>query len=165
MKTIIETYLKKESFNHSQRLKIEGRIEQRKAQIVRLQKKLDKLGWVSWIDEIIKPIAEMLIKKMPDRYFEIFGPFGMNSETSIHFYKNGVTNNNRFDGDNCKSITFRPRNLDIGELVLVDYSEDTHQYKEGTLAELNGENYRTVPMKKSIDELFSWMNEQEKVTV
>jgi len=161
--TIIKKYVEKNCICETERAKIKNRITQRENQIKRLKNKLDRLGYVLWIDEIIQPIAEELIKKMPDRTFNILGPFGLNAETSIHFYKKGITDKDRFNGDNCKSITFRPRNLDLGEIVLVDYSKDTHRYPKGSIAEINGGNYDTIPMKETTDELFDWMCEQKTI--
>ena len=162
IKSITESYVKKSAIADAVRSKIDQRIIQRELQIRRLKNKLGRLVYVSWVEEIIRPIAELLIKKQPDRTYDILGPFGLTAETSIHFYKKGVTEKNRFNGDNCRSISFQPVNLSIGEIVLTDRTADTGEFKSGTIGEMNGMNHPTIPMKKTIDELFDWMNNQNK---
>lgn len=136
---------------------IKARIEQREKQIERLKKKLDKLP--GWTDALLKPIAEELIKQFPDRYYDILGPFGLSSETAIHFYRIGVDEKHKFDGDNCISITFRPGNLENGELRLVDHKTNTGEFREGTLGEMNGMNHPTIPLSPdtTIEELLKWV--------
>ena len=136
---------------------IEAKIKQREKQIERLKKKLDKLP--NWTEALIKPIAEELIKHFPDRRYEILGPFGLSSEIAIHFYRIGVNEPNLFDGDNCISITFRPGDLDKGELRLVDHKTNTGEFREGTLGALNGMNHPTIPLSPdtTIEELLKWV--------
>lgn len=165
LKEIIRGYVEKEKHNKDERGKIQARIEQREKQIERLKTRLNKIGYCSWIDELLMPIAKTMVEKMPDRSFDILGPFGMTSETAIHFYKLGVAKNKQLEGDNCRSITFRPKDLDKGELVLVDYTQNTGQYAKGTLGEMNGMNYPTIPLKNTIGELLKFMNKKEKTKV
>ena len=162
---LYQNYLEKHKVCDDKRKELQNRIEQRKAQIERLNKRLGKLGYISWVNELLEPIAKAMVKRMPDRYYDILGPFGMTSETSIHFYKEGIEKKQLFNGDNCKSITFRPTDLDKGEISLVDQTQNTERYAEGTLGDINGMNYPTVPMKKSIDELLAFMNRKETVLV
>lgn len=133
--------------------RIRARIEEREKQIERLNKKLEKLPF--WKDGLIKPIAEELIKHFPDRRYEILGPFGLTAETAIHFYRIGVDDKKLFDGDNCISITFRPGDLEKGELNIVNHKENTGKFAEGTLGEVNGMNNPTIPLSPdmTIEEL------------
>lgn len=124
---------------------------QRKLEILEEQEKTLKSPW--WVDDIIRPIAELMIKELPDRTYEILGPFGIGARTSIHFYKRNIEEKDRFEGDNCLSITFEPRNLEEGEIMLVDYTVNLHRYAEGTIGEMNGFNHPTIPMKNTIKEL------------
>ncbi len=151
-------YVRKHKYCNNEQSKIESRIAQRKKQIERLEKKLHNVEHPSWINEIVEPVAKAMIRKMPDRYYDILGPFGMCCTTSIHFYKSGVGSKQLFEGNNCKSITFRPKNLDVGEIVLVDYNQDTGRYAKGTMGEVNGMNHPELPIKDSINELMDFMN-------
>ena len=80
---IIRNYVEKKANNKEQRDKINSRIDQREKQIQRLKTRLDKTEYISWVDELLEPIAKAMIATMPDRYYEILGPFGMTSETSF----------------------------------------------------------------------------------
>jgi len=156
IQTIIKRYVEKDHACDTERTKINKRIMQRENQIKRLNTKLERLGDVSWIDEIIEPIAKEMVKLMPDRYYDILGPFGITCTTTIHLYKNGTTDKNRFKRGNCKSISFRPKDLSQGEIVIVDYTHDTKEFGQGTTGEMNGMNYPTIPMKKTITELVNF---------
>lgn len=136
---------------------IRARIKQREKQIERLKKKLDKSPF--WGESLIKPIAEELVKHFPDRYYDILGPFGMTAEISIHFYRIGVDDKQKFDGDNCISITFRPEDLDKGELRIADCKTNTGEFREGTIGEMNGMNHPTIPLSPdtTIEELLKWV--------
>ena len=131
---------------------LEKRIEQLNAQ-------LKELKHPFWKEELIEPIAEEMIKHFPDRYYEILGPFGLSAELSIHFYKKGVDEKHRFEGDNCVSISFRPEDLDKGELSIVNNKKDTGRFAKGTLGEINGFNYPVIQLSPdtTIDELLQYV--------
>ena len=153
LSSITESYLKQ----RQERNQIKDRIEQREKQIERLKKKLEKLPF--WSESLIKPIAEELVKHFPDRCYDILGPFGLSSEIAIHFYRIGVDEKHMFDGDNCISITFRPGDLDKGELRLVDHKTNTGEFRKGTIGDMNGMNYPTIPLSPdtTIEELLKWV--------
>lgn len=153
LSSITESYLRQRQEEKG----IRARIEQREKQIERLKKKLDKLPF--WQDALIKPIAEELIKQFPDRCYDILGPFGLSNETAIHFYRIGVDEKHKFEGDNCISITFRPGNLEKGELRLVDHKKNTGEFRKGTIGEMNGMNHPTIPLSPdtTIEELLKWV--------
>jgi hypothetical protein len=138
---------------------IEKRIQLRIKQEERLRTKLNKLHRPNWVDSLVKPIAEELVKAYPDRCYEILGPFGIGAHVGIHFYKKDVDEKRRFDDDNCISITIAPGDLDNGELMIVDYSSDTKQYAQGTLGYVNDCNYPKVPINPDSDvsELLEWL--------
>lgn len=137
--------------------RIRARIDEREKQIERLKKKHQKLPF--WRDALINPIAEELVKHFPDRRYEILGPFGLSSETAIHFYRIGVDEKQLFDGDNCISITFIPGDLEKGELRIVDHKTNTGRFSEGTLGEVNGMNNPDIPLSPdmTIEELLKWV--------
>ena len=145
MKAITDKYAKRLKRYHTRTNNLETEIKE-------LQGKLERLNYPSWIDEIIKPIAELLVKRMKNRHYEILGPFGMTCETSIHFYING----NKNQLENCRAINFRPVDLEIGKIEIVDYDNNTNEYKKGTIGEVNGMNYRTIPMPDTIDKLLEY---------
>ena len=132
----------------------------------RLKRKQERLSddYPFWVHDMIEPMAEAMVKKLPDRTHDILGPFGLTAETSIHFYKKEATEKDRFEGDNCISITFRPGELREGELELVDRTKQTGRYPTGSIGEINRMNYHTVPIPKTADAkwLIEYMQKQEK---
>lgn len=157
LKTITKNYAEIFSTYCQQRDKIQDKVEQRKKQIERLDKRLDNLVYPHWIEFVLKPIAEEIVKKMPGYYYETYGPFGLACETSIHFYKGEDKE------DETRFLIFRPGDLDIGEIKLIDRTKNLGRYKQGTIGEANGGNYQTIPMKETIDELIEFMNKEIEI--
>ena len=129
---------------------LDKRIEHRKAQLERLENRRRKLHFPSWVDNMVKPIAEELIKHFQDRCYDILGPFGIGARTSIHFYKKGTDETNQFD--ECLSITFEPNLFNEGKATLgvVDYNTDTQRYSKGTIGAINGFNHPLMPLPENI---------------
>ena len=144
---IVSTYVGRLIHYDRERGRLKREIEVR-------QEQLGKLKHPYWIDEILRPIAEHLLEQpeFADRTYDILGPFGIGSRTSIHLYKRGVSEESKFQGNNCMSITFEPGNLQAGELRIVDYSKNLRRFAPGTIGE-NGFNHPTIPMKRNTREL------------
>jgi len=142
----ISRYRRRDKYHHRKRKEFEEQIEI-------LNSKLGKLEHPSWIKEIIEPIAKELNKFLPNFHYEILGPFGICAEVAIHFYKNGTTDKNRFKRGNCKSITFRPRDLMGPEnaLAVKDYSKNTKEFLKDTIGEMNGMNYPDIIISDNMD--------------
>jgi len=152
-----------------------ARLKKRRAVIERKLAKLDKqrrelldknkqalLNEKPWFVELLEPLAKIMVKVIEartgvPRTYELLGPFGLSSEVSIHFYKVGVPENKKLDGDNCLSITFRPGDLDAGELFVVDYTKDTHEFPDGSIGQINGLNHPSVPVKHQVDFLLGFV--------
>ena len=155
---IIKHYIKKSKREETRRNNLKKQVEM-------LEKKLKNLKYTSWIDEVIKPLAIELNKQMPNRHFEILGPFGLSAEVPIHFYKNSLdekklnTSQLFAKRGNCKSITILPNDLEHGRLFIRDFSKNTKRYAEGTIAEMNGYNYPEVeiPKNATIEWFMKWV--------
>jgi hypothetical protein len=134
-----------------ERKRLEKEVEEAKA-------RLEAFGYVSWIDGLLKPIGEAMLKRpeLKNRWMDILGPSGIGARTSLHFYKNGVPEAEKFNGNNCLSIKFEPDDICIGKLRLVDTAVDTKEFKAGTVGEMNGLNHPLVEMPKSIEALVKW---------
>lgn len=141
-----------------------NRLERKKKVLEKKLDRLDRLERPYWGDWLIKPIAEAIVKKMPNRRYEILGPFGLNAETSIHFYKKGVSEKELFKKDNCLSLTFRPGELDEGELRIVDLTVNTGRFAVGSIGEMNRMNYPDKPIPPDADAkwFIAYMKDQEK---
>ena len=140
-----KAYAEAEIRCHRRRVEIEREIKDLKAE-------LDWLKAPSWIEMVVEKIAKEMQKEFPDRHFEILGPFGMNNETSIHFYKNGIGEKEKFARDNCLNIAFVP-SFDNGsfELAILDTETDTHEFPDGSIAALNGANHPKIPILPSLE--------------
>lgn len=149
--SIVKSYLKKDKIENDERKRINDLIDKKERQIERLKKKKEKLEYVYWTEEILKPLAEELKVLLNKKHTEILGPFGLTNRTSIWFW------NTKKERDNCKvkSITFRPFNLSKGELQV----ETRKQYRPalyspGTIGDANGGNTICEPVPK--DANFDW---------
>jgi len=137
--------------------RLRDKIDLRQQQIDRLEAKLKRLIYPHWIDTLIKPLANELIKFYPDRTFEILGPFGLCNETAIHFYKKDAPTDKQFERDNCLSMTFIHGDLTKGEFMIRDYSIDTNQFSKSTIGELNGMNHPSI--KIPLDATLEWFKQ------
>jgi len=151
-----EVYLKAYREYRQQKSILEDRKDLLERRLERLNKRLEKLYLQapSWIDTIIKAVADDLILLLPGRYYEILGPFGLGARTSIHFYKNevkGISGMDKFTNGNCLSITFLPTSLDSGTIKVEDSATDTGEYNRGTLGELNGFNHPSIDIPDDAD--------------
>ena len=152
MSDIPKTYLNMMAGYDDERNRLRDKISQVESELTELNEHLNNLDCPSWVNELVRPLARMIMTRMPDRLFEVLGPFGMNCTTSIHFTKIG-DEGKKFGDRNVKSITFRPTNLDKGIIEIVDYSKDIKRYRKGTIGEVNCGNYDTIPLPKDLDEL------------
>lgn len=160
---IKKSYQRKQKLYGTKQDNLRKDIKKAEAKVKELEEKDRKMTYPHFIDNYIKPLAEELLKHFKGRYYDTLGPFGLSNETAIHFYKNGVTNKNSCDGNNCISIDFRPINEDgEADLVLVNHLENTGDFRKGTIGEMNGMNYPVVPMPKTIKELVKFIKLQNK---
>lgn len=122
----------------------------------RAENRLKALSIPSWIDTIVQPIADELAKEMPGFEPHILSPFGLSAEVSIHFYRKGVPEKERWaDGNNVRSITFIPGDLQTGEILIRNTSVDTGEFRPGTIGEMNGMNHPSVKIPEDAD--ISWL--------
>ena len=139
-------------------------INAHQSRIHKLNVKQDKLNKTApfWKDYLIKPIAEAMLPLLPGRHFELLGPFGIGARVSIHFYRDGVTDEDKWRDENCLSITFEPGDLQKGELQVVDHLTNTGTFNHGTIGEINGFNHPCVDIPEDADSQWfvDWMMKQ-----
>ena len=137
---------------------LDSRIEHRERQIERLKSRRDRLRYVSWVDEIVDPIAKEMMKHLPVKSYDILGPFGMSAEVPIHFHKSDPPNRDEWHDIDIISICILPLDLDKGEIGIRDQTVNTGQYASGTMGELNGMNHPTIPITPdmTIDDLVEY---------
>ena len=141
-----ERYAERLQRFHAAQEKHEEKIARAEARLGRLKAKWPECP--SWIDELVRPIADAMARQYPGHYFEVLGPFGIGSTVSIHASpKAAVDADADRRGFHCVgSLTFRPGRLDKGEIMLVDYFTNTGKYRENSIGEINGLNHPEVPL-------------------
>ena len=160
---IKKSYQRKQKLYRTKQDNIRKEIKEAEARVKELEEKDSKMTYPHFIDNYIKPLAEEIIKHFPGRYYETLGPFGLGCEVGLHLYKNGVTRENMFDGDNCISVDFKPIKDDgEADLVLVNNLVDSKRFAPGTIGEVNGMNHPEVAMPKTIKELVKFIKDQNK---
>lgn len=140
-----------------------GKLEKQMDVLRQERKQLEEERYrAMWFSRLIEPLAKMIAEALEartgvKRTYELFGPFGLECEVAVHFYKVGVTDKKKFNGDNCLSITFRPGSLDVAELFVVDYTKDINKYPKGSIGQVNGLNYPSVPVKQDLEFLLGFV--------
>ena len=126
---------------------------------------------------IYKPLAEAICQKMGIKYYEIYGPFGLDCETSIFFSNESKkpSKSNKFGLckpiDICEADTYGLYDLVTkGENEMeIRYAtgEETNEFPKGSIGYLNGFNRVRKPLPDSLDEIikilrFSPAKKEEK---
>ena len=160
MKNINELYNAYLAKDQEER-RINERIVDRELQIKRLEKKKRKIG--GWIDNLVIPLAKILMPLLECESYEILGPFGLRGETSIWFKKPNSTaqycdyrlcltvetkydKNYTYKGSYCSPV--------MNEVYLsYDTGKRNNEYQEGSIGYLNGYNNVEAPLPESIDEI------------
>lgn len=130
---IYDKFIIKRDAYESERVRIENKIELRKAQIARLEKKREKLVCPFWGTEIVKPIAEEIAKQtgfILDND-EKYNTFGMLAHCPASLKNN--------KGKTVKYLDFVPESLWDGtelKISLLDYNNDNSK-PNNTIASLN----------------------------
>lgn len=154
---LYNAYLAKEQ----EERRINEKIVERELQIKRLEKKKGKIG--GWIDNLVIPLAMILMPLLDCETYEILGPFGLRGETSIWFKKPNSTaqycdyrlcltvetkydKNYTYKGEYCSPV--------MSEVFLrYDTGVRVNEYQEGSIGYLNGYNNVEAPLPNSIDEI------------
>lgn len=125
----------------------DAKVRKLKALIAKHQARLRRLNSEEgWYAQVLVPLAEALSKE-PNMPYEIYGPFGLSSETSIYFFPSGKIGN--IVKDDTYGITLHPssRSTDDYSIPYADRfyltyntGEKKNEYPEGTIGYLNGFN-------------------------
>lgn len=163
IKTLIDKHNQKQSRYFKRQDKLRNEVQDCKQIVNDLEKKEERLKYPHFIEGIIEPIGKE-ISKRKGLTFQVLGPFGLGCETSIHFTKKNFKGKRKKHFVCDYSLTFRPvENYDENNkfkkqfVELVDYSKNTNEYKQDTLGDLNGFNYKTIPLPKTIPKLIKIM--------
>jgi len=150
-KDIRQTYALRLAEHRKAQESLRQKIQATSKRLDKLNAKYNKMPYPHWLDHYLMPIAEALTHEFPNSRYELAGPFGLDCETSISLYQ---------DKELLSFLQFVPGNLDEGEILLRDYTVDTHKFSPGTLGELNGMNHPDIPIP--IDADVNWFLQQIK---
>lgn len=133
---------------------LDKRIEFRKKQIERLEKRRDKVAWLRWDKEIVEPLAREIAKEFPGCKYRVNGPFGLGSTTTILITDGSET---------LFYLSIRPGNLSSVSVsgdrpfTAIDYSVVDKEFPPNSLGTLNNLQYKEVPINDmSVEELIQW---------
>lgn len=141
----------------AKRTKIEERIERAYKQIEAIDKKVDKLVKPSKYD-----LFEDVAKKLADHFglhYVIYGPFGMECETSAYFIKDpkkSITEQETF------SLTVRLWRSSDEDWFVYDTGKRTDEYKRGSIGYLNGLNSVYAPLPYSFEEIIKIIEQNKE---
>lgn len=154
----------------------------------KVEEQIKKLKWVNRIDGFLIPLAKEICERAKIKYFEIYGPFGLESETSIYFSnqaekeskseKYGIETTINICNVETWSLMTRLSELDILEqdepgtynfykhildINLRYYSgKSTNDFKEGTIGYYNGLNDIYLNAPQDIDEIIKILRHSPK---
>lgn len=144
----------------------EQRIEQRRAQIERLEAKRSRIyaSAPHWTTDLLRPVLDAVKEHFPNYYFDDdrLNTFGLRAECPVGIY-------DRPDFEQCfreghgpvAYLTFTPGDLTNGELRLdTGRQRDGRTFAPGTLGDINGMNNETV-LVTSIEQIVAHIKEQE----
>lgn len=162
MLDIIEQYIALRKKERDRIEKFDERIENTEAYLKRLKARRYKLPESSWIDGIVKPLAERL-SEMVNMPYEIYGPFGLSCETSLYFRKDMSKS---ICNQPTMSITLVPHDLKYA--ISYKTGEKTQKYAPNTIGDINGFNDITKPLPDNYEEIVAivkknYHDPQEKV--
>ena len=131
--------------------KIKKKITMRKKQVERLEKKKDKVmcnyyKFPSWVELIVEPLMEQL-EKATGLKGEIYGPFGLNSRTSIYLTKNPELS---ITEQTSLKVTIEPPH---GTHVKYETGKTKSKYQRGSIGKLNGRNKVLADLPNRLEEI------------
>jgi hypothetical protein len=139
--------------------RIEERIELRKQQVARLEKKRQRAyddPDIKWVDALVRPLAADLAGIIGAAEYEVIGPQGLGSRVTLIFYDSPVPvdeygRKKWMEVEEPRTfLTILPDDLPN---LCYETGERTVEYLPGTIGEMNGMNNVTAPLPDSIDEV------------
>lgn len=117
------------------------------------EKELSNMEYPHWIDTILHPIGKEIARRMKFEHYSILGPFGLDCETSIHFW----SGEQKKDMNNVKSITFSPGEHGANFDFFIKTSKKVKKVPKGSIAEMNGMDREKIKIPRDIVELMKYV--------
>lgn len=139
-----------------QRAYLEGKIEYRRRQIERLEKRLDNLVFPHYHDAL-KEIGEYICEQTGYDY-EILGPFGLRSQSSLWIVDKTKDKREEFGKYIIWSISVIPNyDEDNVQYLTYDTGKKVGGYHPNSLGAMNGFDNIEEMLPDTIDEIFELM--------
>lgn len=127
---------------------LEAKLERARKAVAKYDEEILHLDRPTYYSAIIEPLAKKLSEHFGMPY-EIYGPFGLEAETSIYLRKNM---DESISDQPTISITLRPTEKSETKL-LYDTGERTNQYARGSIGWLNNMNAVCLPLPMEFKEI------------
>lgn len=102
------------------------------------KKELEK-NYISWVDGWLIPLGKEIMKRTGFKYYEIYGPFGLNCQTTIYFSNERKGKSDRRKGEsNIDICNVETWGLTVRYGRVYETSEKTGEYQKGSIGDLNG---------------------------
>lgn len=158
MQQLYDANFKQEREVYDDQHQIAVKIAKHRKAIERLEKKQNSLWPKSWVETIVVPLAAKLAEHF-NLKFEIYGPFGLRSTTSIYLLsdpKKGIVDSETY------SITLTPHVVGDGMTVCYyETGEKDATYPPGSIGDLNGYGNVEAPLPDTIEEIIPLMRHSE----
>lgn len=150
MLDIIEQFNEQERERKKKLATIEEKIAEREKQIERLEKRRERLYGPGWVEGIVEPLAAALAS-LTGLSWEIYGPFGLRSATSIYLREDMSRS---ITQQTTRSIHLEPMYDENNDLVLhYETGETDDCYQKGSIGERNGMNRKTALLPDTLEEI------------
>lgn len=140
--------------NIEKRTELSEKIEMRRRQIERLERRLEKVGYVSWVDTVVNLLMKDL-EEATGLHGEIYGPFGLRGATSIYLREDMSKS---ITEQTTKSITLTSEEdgtyYETGEIV--------REYPVNSIGWLNGFGRETKKLPDTLEEILELLITIEK---
>lgn len=122
-------------------------------------KALDDLKSVSWVDTVIRPIAEE-VSNLKGKKVWLWGPTGIGSKVTIC-----LSDNEDAPWEERELLTVEPDFSNKALSLRYETGRYTERYQKGSIGELSGLNAITEPLPDSIEEIAElfWGVQKERV--
>ena len=148
MRKFKDSYLEKLAMFEQERDRLKRLIEKHARCVEKHNVSLNKLRCVSWVDEMVIPLAEELSKRLGFKN-KVYGPFGLCNRTTIYLFSG---NSDVVKGKPVASITIQMGDLSKGQLFY-ETGELKRRFAECTVGAINGMNNVVAALPESIDDI------------
>lgn len=155
MQEFMENFNNAKSEYNKQRDYLEDRIEYRRRQIERLEKKVDKLAYPHWHDAL-KEIGEYICKQTGYDY-EILGPFGLRANTSLWIVDKTKDRRDEFDKYIIWRLSVCPHYAENNMYLTYDTGRKQGNYNQNSLGAMNGFDNVEEVLPDTIEEVWELM--------